>query len=235
VNDVYRRFIRRDASEKHYVLSSRIAVALLAVLAAVAAWQMTSIQRAWIYIIELTAGVAFVWLLRWYWWRVNAWAEIAAMAGSVVLANGALLIGLASRIGILSDALAQPMLAFYGSEYDFVRATFIVLSCTILWVGVALITPPDDPSVLDGFYRKVRPGGWWGPVADRVTDVVPDGSNRGRWLGFFLGTVFLYTALLGVGYGLLGKPLVGVGLLVLSGVAFVLTLRVAEREGTITV
>ncbi len=230
VNDVYRRFMRRGASEHHYVRASRIAVALLAVLAAFAAWQMTSIQRAWIYIIELTAGIAFVWLLRWYWWRVNAWAEITAMAGSVLLANGGLLVGVAGRLGLAPTGLVESAAVFYGTEYDFVRATVIVLACTILWVTVALLTPPDDPEVLEAFYRKVRPGGWWGPVARAAPEVVSDGSTRGRWLGFFLGTVFLYTSLLGVGYGLTGRPVTGTVLGALSGVAALLTLRVARRE-----
>lgn len=233
INDVYRRFVRRGAGELHYVRASRLAVALLAVLAAVAAWQMSSIQRAWVYVIELTAGVAFVWLLRWYWWRVNAWAEIAAMAGSVVLANGGALVALAGRLGLLSPAAVESVAVFYGTEYDFVRATVIVLACTILWVAVALLTPPDDPEVLEAFYRKVRPGGWWGPVARRVRDVVVDGSVGSRWLGFFLGTVFLHGSLLGAGYALTGRPRAGAALVALSAVAAVLTLRVALRESAI--
>ena len=232
VNDVYRRFMRRAADESHYVRVSRIAVALLAVLAALVAWQMTSIQRAWIYVIELTAGIAFVWLLRWYWWRVNAWAEIVAMAGSVLLANGGALVGLADRLGLVPAAFADSVALFYGSEYDFLRATVIVLVCTILWVAVALSTRPDDADVLEAFYRRVRPGGWWGPVAAAAGDVVVDGSSATRWLGFFLGTVFLYTSLLGVGYGLTGRPAAGAVLLALSGVAGLLTLKVARREGT---
>ncbi len=231
INDVYRRFLRRDAEETHYVRASRIAVALLAVLAALVAWQMTSIQRAWIYVIELTAGIAFVWLLRWYWWRVNAWAEIVAMAGSALLANGGGLVRLADRLGLVSNAFADSVAVFYGTDYDFVRATVIVLVCTILWVGVALATGPDDPEVLVAFYRKVRPGGWWGPVARAAGDVRVDGTAGGRWLGFFLGTTFLYTSLLGVGYGITGRPAAGVVLLVLSGIAGFLTLRVALREG----
>lgn len=235
VNDVYRRFMRRRAEEIHYVRVSRIAVALLAVLAALAAWQMNSIQRAWIYVIELTAGVAFVWLLRWYWWRVNAWAEITAMVGSVLLANGGMLVGLAGRVGLAPTALTEAAAVFYGTEYDFVRATVIVLACTILWVSVALATPADDPEVLEAFYRKVRPAGWWGPVSGAADEVVVDGSTAGRWLGFFLGTIFLYTSLLGVGYGLTGRPGAGVTLVALSGVAALLALRVARREGVITV
>ena len=231
VNDVYRRFVRKDASERHYVGASRVAVALLAILAAASAWQMTSIQRAWIYIIELTAGVAFVWLLRWYWWRVNAWAEIAAMAASVALANGGALVGFAASVGLASPAFTQAAAAFYGTDYDFVRATVIVLVSTIFWIGVAFVTPPDDPEVLDAFYRKVRPGGWWGPVAARVSDVRPDGRAGTRWMGFFLGVVFLYSALLGVGYAVLDRPGVGLLLLGLSAVAMVLTLRVARLDG----
>ncbi|MDX1577943.1 MAG: sodium:solute symporter family protein, partial [Gemmatimonadota bacterium] len=235
VNDVYRRFIRRGADEEHYVRASRIAVALLAVLAAGAAWQMESIQGAWIYVIELTAGVAVVWLLRWYWWRVNAWAEIAAMAGSVVLANGGVLVGLAARLGLAPGGLVEATSVVYGPEYDFIRATGIVLVCTILWVSVALLTPPDDRATLEAFYRKVRPGGWWGPVARSVRDVKVDGSAGARWLGFFLGTVFLYTSLLGVGYGVTGRPGAGAALAALSGLAAWLTLRVARREARIFV
>ena len=230
VNDVYRRFVRKDASQKHYVVASRIAVGLLAVLAALTAWQMTSIQRAWIYVIELTAGIAFVWLLRWYWWRVNAWAEIAAMVGSVVLANGGVLLGLAGRMGLLPLGFVDAATVYYGAEYDFLRATAIVLVCTILWVTVALLTPPDDPEVLESFYRKVRPGGWWGPVADRVSVGGAEPAWSGRWLGFFLGVVFLYTALLGVGYVVTGRGGAGALLIVLSAAAGALTLRVARRD-----
>jgi SSS family solute:Na+ symporter len=235
VNDIYRRFMRRGEDEIHYVRASRIAVVVLAVVAALAAWQMTSIQRAWIYVIELTAGIAFVWLLRWYWWRVNAWAEITAMAGSVVLANGGLLVALAHRLGLAPTALAESAAVFYSPPYDFVRATLIVLVCTILWVTVALLTRPDDPKVLEGFYRKVRPGGWWGPIARAAPEVVPDGSTTGRWLGFFLGTVFLYTSLLGVGYSLTGRPAAGATLVALSGLAALLLLRVGRREAGMTV
>jgi SSS family solute:Na+ symporter len=235
VNDIYRRFMRRGADEIHYVNASRIAVVVLAVVAALAAWQMTSIQRAWIYVIELTAGIAFVWLLRWYWWRVNAWAEITAMAGSVVLANGGALVEFAHRLGLVPTALAESAAVFYSPPYDFVRATFIVLVCTILWVAVALLTRPDDPKVLEAFYRKVRPGGWWGPISRAAPEVVPDGSTTDRWLGFFLGTVFLYTSLLGVGYSLTGRPAAGATLVALSGVAALLALRVGRREAGITV
>ncbi len=230
VNDVYRRFIRRDEREAHYVRASRVAVGLLALLAALSAWQMTSIQRAWIYVIELTAGVAFVWLLRWYWWRVNAWAEITAMLGSVLLANGNLLVRALDRIGWVGPEVVAGAARFYGNEYDFVRATVIVLVCTILWVTVALLTRPDDREVLESFYRKVRPGGWWGPVSSVVGPVESDASSGLNWAGFFLGVVFLYTSLLGIGYLVTDRLVAGLVLCALSIIAAGLTLLVAARE-----
>ena len=114
MNDVYRRFLRRDRSERHYVAASRVAVVLLAAVAAGVAWQMDSIQRGWIYIIELTAGVALVWLLRWYWWRVNAWAEISAMAGSVLLANGRVVLAVIEPV--LPASVMRAADGFYAPE-----------------------------------------------------------------------------------------------------------------------
>ncbi len=230
VNDLYRRFINSTATEKHYVLASRLAVGVLALLAGLAAWQMTSIQRAWIYVIELTAGVAFVWLLRWYWWRVNAWAEIAAMLSSLILANGGLIVRGLRGIGLLPDGLAATALTLYQSEYDFIRATAIVLLSTIAWMAVALLTRPDDEARLLAFYRKVRPGGWWGPIAAKAPEVVPDGSASGRWLGFALSVTFLYSALLGIGYLLTGRTAAGWAIIVVSAVAGALTLRIASQE-----
>lgn len=233
VNDVYRRFMVRDRTEAHYVLASRVSVALLAVVAALAAWQMTSIQRGWIYIIELTAGVAFVWMLRWYWWRVNAWAEIAAMASSLVLANGRIITAGLARVGVLPAEWVETLAVFYGPEYDFVRASVIVLISTIVWVTVAFATPPDAPDRLEEFYRKVRPGGWWGPVAARAPDVQVEGTAGQRWFGFTLSVTFLYSALLGIGYVLTDRPGAGLLLLALSLVAGGLTLVIARREASI--
>ena len=156
VNDVYRRFLRRDRSERHYVAASRVAVVLLAAVAAGVAWQMDSIQRGWIYIIELTAGVALVWLLRWYWWRVNAWAEISAMAGSVLLANGRVL--LAAFEPVLPASVMRAANGFYAPEMDLIRAVIILLACTALWLTVVLATRPEADDVLDRLLPAGAPG-----------------------------------------------------------------------------
>ena len=230
VNDVYRRFIKKDESERHYVVASRVSVLILVMFAAVTAWQMESIERAWIYVIELTAGIAFVWLLRWYWWRINAWAEISAIAGSFILANGAIWAKLISVIGILPESSLSAIETFYGSDYDMVRATFILLAGTVIWVTVTLLTPPADEATLKAFYNRVRPGGWWGPIAAQHPEVKADEPASRRWVGWFFGIVFVYASLLGVGYVSIGQPGVGISLIALSLVGAAGTLWIARSH-----
>jgi len=227
VTDVYKRFLHKTGTDRHYVLASRLAVLILVLLAAVTAWQMESIERAWIYIIELTAGMAMVLLLRWYWWRVNAWAEISAMVGSVVVANGFLLARFLGWVGIFPDVWVEGIAVFYGEEYNFIRAVVILLVCTLLWVLVMLKTEPVEEQHLSVFYRRVRPGGWWGPIAAQCPEVEPDQRAGQKWLGWFLGVIFIYSGLLGVGQLILGKPIAGLALIVLAVVSAYATLRVA--------
>ena len=228
VNDVYRRFMRPGRSERHYVAASRVAVVLLAGFAAVVAWQMDSIQRGWIYIIELTAGVALVWLLRWYWWRVNAWAEIAAMAGSVVLANARVLLGLIEPV--VPAAVLEGVNALYAPGMDMVRGVIILLACTALWLAVALATRPESDEVLDRFYRRVHPGGWWDQVARRTGITSTDPSAGRMWLGFLMGAIFVFASLLGVGYLLTGKAVAGTLLVAVSLGAGALAVRSAHAD-----
>ena len=228
VNDVYRRFLRKDRSERHYVAASRIMVVLLAVVAAGVAWQMDSIQRGWIYIIELTAGVALVWLLRWYWWRVNAWAEIAAMAGSVLLANGRLLLGALEPV--LPAAAIRAVDGFYAPEMDLIRGVIILVACTALWLGVVLATRPESDEVLDRFYRRVHPGGWWDHVAERTGVRSADPPASRMWPGFLLGALFVYASLLGIGHLLTGRAGTGLLLLVVSLAAGAITVRIAHAD-----
>ena len=236
VNDVYRRFFKSEADDRHYVLVSRIAVLVLVAFAALTAWQMESIEGAWIYVIELTAGVALVWLLRWYWWRVNAWAEISAMAGSVVLANGMVWTNLAASAGLIADSTVASVAVWYGPEYDFLRALAILVVCTLLWVAVAFLTASDTDERLEHFYRKVRPGGWWGPIAARCTDVRVDAMpGWRRWLGWAAGMVFLYGSLVGIGHLLTGRTGSGIVFLMVglaSGFATLHTVTEYTNERT---
>jgi len=227
VNDVYRRFIRKEASERHYVVASRAAVVVLVSLAAITAWQMESIERGWIYVIEITAGLAVVWLMRWYWWRVNAWAEISAILGSFIFANGFMWIRVLEGLGLLSESALTVMQTFYSEPYDMVRAVSILVMCTLIWVVVALLTKPDPNSKLIAFYERVRPGGWWGPIAKIVPGGSPDQAAWRRWMAWVLGVLFLWSSLLGIGYLVTGRTASGLLFMVLAALGAIATVKVA--------
>lgn len=227
VNDVYRRFVRKDATERHYVVASRGAVLVLVTLAAITAWQMESIERGWIYVIEITAGLAVVWLMRWYWWRINAWAEISAILASFVFANGFLWIRVLEGTGLLGGSSLAAMQTFYSGEYDFIRAIAILVACSVIWVIVALTTKPDSESRLVAFYERVRPGGWWGPIAKIVPGGSPDPAAWKRWMAWALGIIFLWSSLLGIGYLVTGRTLSGVLLLIVAALGAAATVKVA--------
>src|SRR5205085_5218844 len=90
VNDFYKRFVNKSASEKHYVAVSRWATVFLFLASAIVAWQLDSVKGAWEFLLALGSGTGLVLILRWYWWRVNAWSEISAMIVSAVVSLSAL-------------------------------------------------------------------------------------------------------------------------------------------------
>jgi SSS family solute:Na+ symporter len=225
VNDIYKRFFRKNASQAHYVKASRISILVLVGFAMVTAYYMESIERAWIYIIDLTAGMAIVWALRWYWWRVNAWAEISAMLGSVVFANGGLILSLLESAGLLSASTAASLGVIYTDDYNLIRAAIILVICTAIWLVVAFVTRPDSQEVLENFYVKVRPGGWWGAIAAKHPEIRTDATGGQRWLGWLTGIAFIYSSLLGIGYLAIARYLPGAILLLVSIAALAGILR----------
>jgi solute:Na+ symporter, SSS family len=230
VNDIYKRFIKKEASNKHYIKASRWAIFILAIFASITAWQMESIERGWLFIIQLTAGIAIVMLLRWYWWRVNPWAEISAMIASFLLANGPFWAGIIEDIGLFSPEIHVKINLAFSSEYDMLRATFILVFSTVIWVIVTLITRPDDKEHLRNFYRKVRPGGWWGEIAESCPEVVIENTGKSKWIGWFLGLIFIYSSLLGIGYIIVDKSALGLGLLVISVLGGIMTIHLAKKS-----
>ena len=230
VNDIYKRFIKKNASNFHYVKASRWSIFILAIFAAISAWQMESIERGWLFIIQLTAGIAIVMLLRWYWWRVNPWAEISAMIGSFILANGLFLSKGLYKIGLISSESFGQIDILFASEYDMLRATFILVACTVIWVTVALCTTPDDKEHLRNFYRKVKPGGWWGEIAKSCPEVKPTGNFSNNWIGWFVGIIFIYSSILGIGYLVIDQSMLGLGLLLISVIGAILTISLAKKS-----
>src|SRR2546426_1788211 len=165
IADFYRRFLRRGASEAHYVTASRVATLLLVVAAAYVSARLASITSGWQFVLEVGAGTGGVYLLRWYWWRINAWSEIAAMATAIAV-TAAL-------------SLLKP---FSGSEAVLFAKNALVTTVltSFVWIAVTFLTRPEREDVLVKFYRKVRPHvAGWGPVAQLVQDV-PQTRDLGR-------------------------------------------------------
>ncbi len=190
VSDFYRRFVRRDATERHYVNAGRLVTVLLVMAAGVVSWMLVSIKAAWEIVLELGAGTGAVYLLRWYWWRINAWSEISAMATALAVS--------------LSLARFRPFEGA-GSVVFAKTALTTTLITTMVWIVVTFLTKPEPQEKLLAFYRRVRPHvTGWRPIA-RLAPEVPEtrdlAQNLRAWL---LGTAMVYAALFGVGKLLFG-------------------------------
>jgi Na+/proline symporter len=216
VSDFYRRFVRPNASESHYVTISRLATVLLVALSAFVAWQLTSVGSAWQIVLELGAGTGLVYILRWYWWRINAWSEISAMASALVVT---LLLNFTHPFsGNASVVFAKTALS----------TTAVT---TIAWIVVTLLTAAESNEVLLKFYEKVRPDirGW--KAIARLAPEVPVTNdlpaNLGAWL---IGCAMVYLALFGTGKLLLHEPTSGVVMLVGSVISAALLYRNIQRR-----
>jgi SSS family solute:Na+ symporter len=193
-NDIYRRFIDEGAGERRLVLVSRISTVVVMGLALVGAYLMTNVGDAWKYLFGLTAGVGLVMILRWYWWRVNAWSEIAALATSAVVSNALLLGG-----------------AFAGDENQTVLQLLVtVVVTTAVWIFVTFATAPEPQETLVRFFERVRPQSLgWKPIA-ALTPVVSQGESLGIGLvDWIAGCGLVYATLFGIGKIVLGDLPIG--------------------------
>ncbi|MFN7922360.1 MAG: sodium:solute symporter family protein [Bryobacteraceae bacterium] len=215
VNDFYRRFWKRDGSERHYVNASQVATVVLTIISAVVTFYMDSVSGAWKLLMATGAGTGGVLLARWYWWRVNAWSEVTAMVVSFLVSIALQTVG-----GYDTD---KPL--------DFAWVMIITTAVsTVAWVAVTLASKPEPDAVLDSFYRRTRPAFGWGPVAERVRDVQPAHDTAANLACWIAGCVFIYGALFGVGKLIFGETALGLGILVVS-IASVPTSIATFRSG----
>ena len=209
VADFYRRFIKRNAPERHYVVASRLATVLLVIASAWISVQLTSIGGGWQVVLEIGAGTGLVYLLRWYWWRINAWSEISAMATSLVVSLLLHWQGLWLRL----SGSANP---FTGSgPVVFAKSALTTtIVTTIAWIAVTFLTKPEPEPILVSFYRKTRPDvRGWQPIA-RLTPEVAANRDLGRNLiAWLLGCAMVYLALFGLGKVILKQAELGIVLL----------------------
>jgi Na+/proline symporter len=195
INDFYRRFLAPQASQRQLVAASRIATILLAVTASVLTFYMESIAGAWKLLIATGAGTGGVLILRWFWWRINAWSEIAAMTAAFV-------VSLYLQIGLRLDTNDPAQFAYV--------ILITVGATTAIWVGVTLLTSPEPRATLLAFYRRARPyPALWGPIAAEAPDVRPSSHAGHDFLNWICGCVLIYGALFGIGKWILHEWLPG--------------------------
>lgn len=211
INDFYKRFMKKDADETHYVAVSRLATAGMMVVSIIVTANMETISGAWSFIIEAGAGLGLVLILRWYWWRVNAWSEIAAMV--------------APFIGY--------WFVKYHTDIHFPESLFVIVSfTTVCWLAVTFLTKPESESTLIAFYRRVHPGGeLWKRISDKLPDVKGDSGFGHLIIDWLAGVVLVYMTLFGTGKLLLGETGMGLVFFAVALVAGWIIYRDLSKRG----
>ena len=212
VHDFYRRFLRPGLSEKHYVLMGRLVTGGLMIVSGLITYSLGTARNAFDLILSIGAGTGLLYLLRWFWWRISAWSEIAAMVSSFLVALGFFIarqngVEVASHVSLLAT----------------------VATTTVVWAAATLLAPPTEPATLDRFYTQVRPSGpGWRPVAERVGVTGAVDSLPQALLGWVLGCAFVYSGLFGTGsllYGRMPQFAMWLVVFIVSGIGLARVLR----------
>src|SRR5579871_3182931 len=221
VNDFYRRFVRKDASDRHYVRASQAATVLLTILSAEVTRHLDSISGAWQWLIVTGAGTGTVLILRWFWWRINAWSEVAAMATAFVVSV------------VLSRGFGMTV----GDPRDFAYIMLITVGITsAVWLAVTFLTAPEPEAQLISFYKRVRPApALWKPIARLAPEVPVERNLKHNFFDWIAGCALIYGALFGAGKVILKDYTTGAVLLAVALVAGLYIYRDLNRRGWKTV
>jgi SSS family solute:Na+ symporter len=205
VHDFYQRFVRPSSTQRELVFAGRLVTVLLMGAGVVFSLYLDTAKDAFDLLLSIGAGTGLIYLLRWFWWRINAWSEVSAMFASFAVALGFFVAG----------KLGHPM-----ASTTILLATVAVT--TVVWLVVTFATPPVDRVTLAAFYAKVRPAGpgWRGVRREADLPPSPDSPARSL-LGWVLGLASVYGALFSTGAFVYGHPAVGViwALVALAGIA----------------
>ena len=223
VFDFYKQQINPDATEKQMVAVGRIATVLLMVLSALLALALQNAFEVFDLLITFGAGTGLVFILRWFWWRVNAWSEITAM-----FASGILSILLVKTS--LGDILFNPT---NGVLPEWANYPFVVIVTTVIWVAVTFMTKPESDATLRSFYKKIQPGGpgWAKVVSKAQNDNEEITSSKEKWSvpsgigAMLIGVVLIYAIMFATGYWIYGETTTA---LILTGVAIIAGVLLAK-------
>ena len=214
VNDFYLRFVKPEASDKELVSVGRISTVVLMVLSSILALALSSALSAFEILLQIGAGTGLIFILRWFWWRINAYTEISAMAISFAVAIFFEVIN--PKVGWIDIPV----------EASYLKLVYSVSITTVGWLIVTFLTQPEKDEVLLSFYRKVQPASLgWKAVLDRFPAEKQEKGRLGMEIGLMLvGTVMVYAALFSTGFFIYGEITQGViaGAIAVAGGLFIL-------------
>jgi len=193
VHDFYQRFIAPGSSQRELVAVGRWVTALLMIVGVGFSLVLDNAKSAFDLLLSIGAGTGLIYLLRWFWWRINAWSEVSAMTASFLVALGFFI---AARTGHPVATTTSLLIA--------------VAVTTVVWLGVTFATPQVDEATLEAFYAKVRPAGpGWARIRRRSGLPPSPDSLPLALLGWVLGLASVYGALFATGAFVYGRPLEG--------------------------
>jgi len=216
VNDFYRRFLKPHESARHYVNVSKVATVFLTIVSAVVTFYLDSISGAWKMLLVTGAGTGSVLLLRWYWWRINAWSEISSMIAAFIV------------------SMSLQWVHFSGnSSVVFAKSTMItVVVTTVVWLTTTLLTQPESDERLAKFYRRVQPTiHGWKRIAALAPEIAPVRDFAANTFDWVMGCTLVYCAMFGIGELVLQAWLTGLVLLACAGIAGYLIYWSLSRRG----
>lgn len=209
INDLYRRFLVRGATEKHYMRASRLATILIALVGVGISLFAQSMLGILMFAMKLGAGYGLIKILRWFWWRINAWCEFAAAVSGLAWA---MLFLVLKQVGVITPAdwlidnlslsagIFSERALYFSVDFIVISALTVVTSFVVLY-----LTPPSDMQTLERFYTQIRPGGpGWRPVAKRCPNVVIRDRLTMDVVGLVIGLICVYCGIFAAGYLMLG-------------------------------
>ncbi len=184
VNDLFKPFVKKNASDKYYVKISKITTFILLLLSVIVTSQFDKITDAWKFILSCGSGIGLVLILRWFWWRINAWSEISAMLAPYV---------------IFPFLIFVMKLDVYGNDFP-VAMLIIVLWSTMVWLTVTLLTKPSDKEKLYSFYKRIHPGGMgWKKISNNLPEIKSDTGYMYLFINWLFGCLLVIFTLFGIG------------------------------------
>lgn len=221
VNDFYKRFIKPSAKEKELVLIGRVSTLVLMVLACILAPYLQNASKAFQIMLQIGAGTGLLYILRWFWWRINAYSEIAAMVSSLLLAI---------YLELIHPATSLPQIPSWANILIGVSIT------TVAWLATTLLTKPTDETRLIDFYKLTIPGGpGWKKVRQKISQSDPDFAAEQKWsvptgiACMFFACIMVYSALFATGYWIYSKFIPAIGLSVLALAAGAILIKLAPK------